>query len=146
VIEDDVRTYLLTQSPITTLVGTDVAGTMARIYLNRGQQNITADRIVMRRIGTGRQPMLASAMGAGEALIEFDCIGLTAAKAKTLANTLRGEMDGYRGTMGSATIHWTILDDEFDDSDDDETGGTDDQPHVTMIYRIQFLETIPTFV
>lgn len=144
-IEDDVRTYLLTQSPVTNRVGTDATGSMARIYSNDAQQNITADRIVYERNGTDREPMLASAMGSAEAFIEFDCISTTYAAAKSLANVLRGEMDGFRGTMGSATVHWCILEDEHDDFDPPADGSAKGQYHQIQTYRIRFLESIPTF-
>lgn len=146
-IEDDVRTYLLTQSPIQTLVGTDATGSPARIFAQDRRQGISADSIIWRRLGTEREPLLQSAMGSAEALIEFDCVSTTQAGAKTLADTLRGELDGFGpGTMGSATVHWCLLDDESDDYDPPADGSAKGQFHVIQVYRIQFLETIPTFV
>jgi hypothetical protein len=118
---------------------------MARIYANDCQQGITADRIVYERTGTDREPMLASAMGTAEAYIDFDCISTTYAAAKSLANVLRGELDGYRGTMGDTTVHWCILEDENDDFDPPADGSAKGQYHQTQTYRVRFLETIPTF-
>lgn len=144
-IEDNIRTYLLTQSPINTLVGTDAAGSMARIYSVDRQQSITADSIVYERIGSERAAMLASAQGSCGASIQFDCVALTYAKAKTLANALRGELDGFRGTMGDTTVHWCRLEEESDDFDPPVDGSPKGQYHVLQTYHVQFLESIPTF-
>ena len=144
-IEDNIRTYLLTQSPITARVGTDTAGRMARIYANDSQQSITEDRIVYERTGTDREAMLASAMGSAEAYVEFDCISSTYAAAKSLANVLRGELDGFRGAMGNVTVHWCTLEDEHDDFDPPADGSAKGQYHQVLTYRIRFLESIPTF-
>lgn len=144
-IEDNIRTYLLTQSPITALVGTDSAGSPARIFAVDRRQGITADSIIYERLGTERDPMLASAQGAAEALLEFDCVSPTYAGAKALGNALRGELDGFRGAMGDATIHWCSLDDESDDYDPPADGSARGQFHQLLTFRVQYLESIPAF-
>lgn len=144
-IEDDIRTYLLTQSPITTLVGTDASGSMARIYAISRQQGITADSISMRRVGTNHVHNLIGGAGFGTAVIEFDCVSLTYSGAKTLGNTLRGELQGYAGTMGSATISSVILDDEQDEFDEAIDASQKGQFHCIQMYSFLFAETVPSF-
>ena len=144
-IEDDIRTYLLTQSPITALVGTDAAGAPARISPNDRRQGITADSIVYQRVGTEHLQNLNAAQGYATAFIEFDCIGTTYAKAKTLSDTLRGELQGFRGTAGGITIYGCTLDDESDDFDPPADGSGKGLYHVTCVYSFQFTETVPTF-
>ena len=51
-IDNDIRTYLLTQSPITALVGTDAAGSPARISPSDRREGVTADSIVYERVST----------------------------------------------------------------------------------------------
>jgi hypothetical protein len=145
VIEDNIRTYLLSQTPISNIVGTDAAGAMARIYSVDRQQSVTGDSIVYERVGSEREPMLASAQGSVGASIEFDCVSLTYARAKALAHALRGELDGFRGAMGDATVHWCSLEDEYDDFDPPADGSAKGQYHVIQTYHVQFLESIPTF-
>jgi len=144
VIEDAIRTYLLTQSPITTLVGTDASG-MARIYAQDRQQGVTGDCIVMDRLGSDHLHNLEKAGGTVEAIFEFDCISTTYAGAKALANALRGELQGFRGTISTIAVHWCLLDDDSDDYDPPADGSTKGTYHVIQTYRIQYLESIPTF-
>jgi hypothetical protein len=144
-IEDNIRTYLLSQSPISTLVGTDAAGSMARIYSMDRQQNITADSIVYERTGTQHAHMLSGAAGFATAFLSFDCIATTYARAKALAEALRGELQGYSGTMGDATIYSVILQDESDDFDPPADGTQKGQYHVTQEYSFLFTESVPSF-
>lgn len=144
-IEDDVRTYLLTQTPITNLVGTDAIGAMARIYFQDRQQAITADTIIIHRTGSDHLQNLNAAQGYVTAFIEFDCISMTGAGSKTLGEALRGELHGYRGTMGSVSIKGVALQEDSDDFDPPEDGSAKGQYHVIQTYAFQYTESVPTF-
>ena len=143
--EDDIRTYLLTQSPITTIVGTDAAKSMARIYFNARQQDITADSIVIRRVGTSRGHCLTGGAGYATMMIEFDCVSLTPTGAKTLANALRGELQCFNGTMGSVTVFSVVSEDESDEYDEPVDASNRGQFHSLATYSFLVQESIPTF-
>jgi hypothetical protein len=144
-IEDNIRTYLLSQSPINTLVGTDSAGSMARIYSIDRQQNIVAESIIYERTSADHGHVLSGGAGFATAFIDFDCVALSYARAKALANALRGELQGYAGVMGDVTINSVILQDENDDYDPPADGSAKGQYHVVQTYSFLFAESVPTF-
>lgn len=144
-IDNDIRTYLLTQSPITTLVGTDAAGAMARIYNSDRQQGIETDSIVLERIATDHEHTLTAAAGYATAIFQFDCISTSRAGSKTLGEALRGEMDGFIGTMGSTSVKWAEMQDEHDDFDPAADGGSKGLYHVIQTYAVSYFESVPTF-
>lgn len=142
---DDIRTYLLTQSPITALVGTDSAGSAARIAAMDRRQGSTADFIVMRTFSIQHAHCINKGAGYADHFIEFDCISTTFAGAKALAEALRGELQGYAGTMGSTTVFAVTSegdDDEFDDAADGSAKGT---YHTISNWKFKVQESVPTF-
>lgn len=144
-LEDDIRTYLLTQLPITTLVGTDSTGSPARIWPQDRRQSITASAIVYTRLNTDHLHTLTAAAGYATAFVEFECFGATYAAAKALGEALRGELQGYRGAMGSTTIRGVLLEDESDVFYEPEDGSAKGSYSMVAQYSFQFVESVPTF-
>jgi len=145
VIDNDIRTYLLTQSPITSIVGSDATGSPARISPSDRREGITADSIVYERVATDHEHNLTAAQGYSTAIFEFDCISTSKAGAKALGEALRGEMDGFRGTMGSTTVTGVLMEDEHDDFDPPADGSAKGIYHVVQTYSVSYFESIPTF-
>lgn len=144
-IEDDIRTYLLTQSAITALVGADATGAPARISPHDRREGVTADSIVYSRTSTDHFQNLIAAQGYATAHIEFDCISTSYAGAKTLGETLRSKLHGFRGAAGSVTIYGSILEDDYESFDEPADGSAKGLYHVIQGYAIQYTESVPAF-
>lgn len=144
-IENDIRIYLLAQAPIAQLLGSDAPGAPARLSPQERQQNGPLPAIVYERTGTEHLQGLEAAIGYATAHLEFDCMSATYAGARQLAECLRGELQGFRGTMGNQKICSVQLQDESDDFDPPADGSTQGVYHVIHSYDFQFTESIPTF-
>lgn len=97
-IAPDVRTYLLTKSTISGVVGT-------RIYANKlPEKNVTYPCIVMALVTQLPQHHLQGGAGYAESRVQLDVYSTTAAARDSLAEALRDELQGYSGAMGSSTV------------------------------------------
>ena len=97
-IAQDVRTYLLTKSAVTTLVGTRIFPSFIP------QSNTTYPCIVYNLINQLPAHMLSGGAGYAETRVQLDVYATTLLVAESLAEVLRDELQGYKGTMGSSTV------------------------------------------
>jgi hypothetical protein len=137
-IRSSLRTYLLAQAPLAALIGD-------RLYPVACPETATLPAVTYRRASGGHLHNLTSASGA--AIPEFELVvwAETYEDADEVAEAIRQEMQGFRGTMGSDAVKSVILDDEDDSIA--EPDDNSDQPiyAITLRYRIQYVETKPTF-
>jgi len=93
-IEMDLRTFLLEQTAITTLIG-------ARIYPVALPQSATKPALTYQRI-SGGEDVTHRGLGPAMALIQIGCWSERYEGALALAQTVRAALSGHRGAMGSS--------------------------------------------
>ena len=91
--------YLSGQSSITNIVGTN-------IYANWATYDTPEPYIIISRIdGADFAPQLSQASDRIQSTVQLDIWGIASVQAETLAELLRGLLDGYTGAMGSEHIY-----------------------------------------
>lgn len=91
------RTYLLTQSAVTTLAST-------RVYFGHLPQNATLEAITLNLVGGNIWGHLGGSSDVMQQTVQVDCFGNTQTEAVALADAVRKATDYYSGTMGSVTV------------------------------------------
>ena len=134
----NLRTYLLTKSAITALVS-------QRIRPDALTEDETLPAIVYQEGGTEHEETVAAAGGIVHARVYVDCIDDSRADANTLAETVRTQLHGFRGTLGSATVLGCDLLDRVKDYEPPADGSDDGRYVTTLTFRITASETVPTF-
>lgn len=84
-----------------------------RVY-PRLPQDVKFPAIRYQRITSSRQHALDAAVGVTEVTMQVDCMADTYSAAKTLADSVRVILHGYRGTWGTLTAQHTTLETEND--------------------------------
>ena len=134
----NIRTYLLTKSAITDLVST-------RIRPDLLAQSDSLPAIVYSEIFTNHQHTLTAAAGIEECMLELMCYSSTRTEADSLADLVRQQLQGYRGTAGSVEVISSKLDDTghgYEQPQDD----SEDGKYITALrFLIHVTETVPTF-
>lgn len=112
-LEEAMYSHITAAPIITNLIST-------RIYPRQLPQNPTYPALIYRRVSTRLQQY----HGAGTALpfprYQFSCYATSYAETKTLANTLRAVLDGFKGTFGSGstvTVGFILWENEIDGFD-----------------------------
>lgn len=134
-----IRTYLAAQTPVSDLVGT-------RIYPDALPQDAILPAIVYTVIGDTSEHHLTAAAGLGFALVQIDCFASTRLSATAVSEAVRGEMDGYRGAMGSETVGCCHLTNRFYEYGPPEHGNDVGLYRAMIEFRVGHTESIPTFV
>lgn len=141
-LKSDLYAYLKSQSTITNLVG---SGDNARIYPKVRPQGSALPAITFERASGGNQQNLEAAAGWADPVFDITAWAADDEGAEALAEVLRGEMQGFRGTWTSTTVHAVILEDQ-DDFYESRGDGNSLMVHaVSMDFRIQVTESVPTF-
>lgn len=97
-IDEDCRTYLLTKSAITALVGT-------RIWPEKiPESRRVFPCIVYTLVSQVPAHDLAGGAGWAESRLQLDSYAKTSKVRGTLTETIRDKMQGFSGTMGGATV------------------------------------------
>ncbi len=97
-IGQDARTYLLSKSAVTTVVGT-------RVFPNFiPEKNTSYPVIVYAVVSQVPAHNLAGGAGYAETRIQLDVYCKTAVERDSLTEILRNELQGFAGTMGSSTV------------------------------------------
>jgi hypothetical protein len=135
-IRTDLRQYLATN--LTSIVG-------LHIYPVVLPQTAGLPAITYARITGGHDHNLKQATGAAIPTFELDCWGATYDQADQLAEAVRQKMQGFSGAMGSTLVTSVLLDDEVDAFEPNDDGSDTGLYRITLKYRIQYRESIPTF-
>lgn len=114
------------------LAGTSPQTAGGRIY-PRLPQNVTFPAIRYQRITTTRQHALDATVGVTDATVQVDCMAASYSAAKSLADSVRTLLHGYRGAWGTLTAHLVSLETENDMYEQD---GDEVTHWVTQRYRI----------
>lgn len=109
-LEPDVRTYILADTQVATLVG-------ARMYPRMLPQTPTLPALVFQRIDTRRLHDLDGADGLPRARLQITCWAALPDDAATVAQAVRARLDGVTGTIGASTIGASLCTAERDVTD-----------------------------
>lgn len=113
-MEEELLSYLLAASGITSLVGT-------RINWVRSPQGAASPRIVLTRIGGVRDMTLKEPSGLVASRVQVDCYGTSYGSAKNVARAVEARLSGYSGTQNSTCFQGCFLIGERDDYFDTDT-------------------------
>lgn len=136
-----IRTYLLSKSAVTALVGT-------RIYSDIVEQNATLPAIAMSKISTSHEHDLSNLSGVAHCRMQFDCYADAATGGRAMANdiaeTIRATgIAAIKGTYTSVDIRGVRLDSGQRNEIDYANDNSDDHRYVTSFdLMIDFTETI----
>lgn len=106
-IEDGLRTILLAESTVSTLLGEATAG----VYVAQAPQNAVAPFIEIHRLSMDPLKTLGTTGGLRFTEIDIDCKAKTKPEATALANAVETFIDDYTGAAGSDTINAVLLND-----------------------------------
>ncbi len=132
-VASGIRTHLLTKTAITDLVST-------RIYPLEIPQNATLPAVRLTVVAGGSVRSQDGTSLLGHQTVQVDAISDTWIEAHTVAETIRKELDFYKGTAGSITVRGIhaedhrMLDDRPGDASDEKQYGH------SRDYRVWFIE------
>jgi hypothetical protein len=125
----DLRTFLLAQSGISTLVGT-------RIYRSVRNQNDGLPAIVAQVLNDSSDHALDGILSARDALVQIDCFAATWVAVDALATAVEAELDSYSGAIGDRTCQAAFLTGRRDIEDDPVFGNEQNTPRVSMDFEM----------
>jgi hypothetical protein len=136
----DLYAYLAAQSAVTDLVGT-------RIYPEwNASGNETLPYVVYTLISESRDPHLGSASGLVRSTVQIDVYAATTRSMDAVADAIRGELDGFRGTWNESTVvRECHLESRRNGHETDGQAGNVGVFRASLDYRIWHVETVPTF-
>jgi len=104
--ESVLRAALVANATVSGLLGT-------KIYPLAADADATLPWVTWRRSAIRRQATLSGPMGVPTVVVEYDIVA-TYEATRTLADAIRGVLDGYTGTADNTTVRQTSLEDESD--------------------------------
>ena len=136
-IRTDLRTYLLSKTGITTLIG-------QRIFACRRPQNVTGDALCFWRTSGGHDHNLQGSSGTAIPTFALEVLSTDYMAADTIAEAVRQAMQGFSGSMGSTVVKSVILADEQDGFDESEKSDDETTFRIALLYQIRYTESKPT--
>lgn len=137
--ESELYSYLTGQSALTDEVST-------RIYPSMAPQNAVLPLIVYIKVTDEAEGHSTGASGMSLALYQFDIWAATNVSRITVSAALRGELDGFRGTLASSEwIHRCHMVNESDTAQLTQEGTEDQDFRTTQEYEIHYKRAVPTF-
>ena len=116
-IAKELRTYLLSKTAITDLVG-------PRIYYSHLPQRATIPALVLDVVTSTSERHLSDTEGVARTEVQIDCYGSTYTAAVTLGETVRKYLDTHSGALGAITADEVIVQ-SHTDAEDAPTDGSD---------------------
>ena len=102
------RTALVASTAVTSVIG-------SRIYPVLAPASAALPFVTWRRSGIERSQTLGGPMGMPRVSVEYSIYGSTYEQARSVADSMRGILDGYGGTADNTTVEQASLEDESDD-------------------------------
>ncbi len=106
-IATDIRTFLLADATLTTLIGT-------RLYPLTLPQNPTLPAMTYQWVSGERVHTADGALGLSRPRIQFDAWATTYLVAESVFEALRKRLDAFRGAAGASIIQGAFFDSERD--------------------------------
>lgn len=131
-----VRTFLLTKTAITDLVG-------QRIYADDLPQSATMPAITTQRISTRHDHQLSDFAGLAHARVQYACFAATRQTANAIAEAIRScGIITQKGTLNSVDIRGVRLVDGPTEYTESPTDGSDEHRYVTALdFEFDYTET-----
>ena len=139
-IRNDFRTYLLTKTAITTLVGADDP----RIYPGFVPQGVALPHVVLNTISDVPDHDCDGANTWAVARIQVDAYGRTPDEADAVIEQIRLACDGKTGTMGGSTVHWCFKEDGDDTPEPAPANEVRRRHRTRNDYRLAYVQSLPT--
>jgi hypothetical protein len=139
-IENSIRTYLIAQSAVDTLIDT-------RAFCGYVDESFSGmPNIIIKAVSRSREPHMTAASGLVRSSIQIDCNSTSYVDSKDLADKVRLEMDGFiNAAMGTETVQAVMLENETDLYYQPPDGGNVKAVSVIQDYDVWHTETVPTF-
>ncbi|WP_339684233.1 tail completion protein gp17 [Gimesia maris] len=138
-IEKALYQYLSDQTSITDITGT-------RIYPHHLPQSVTSYPVLtITLVSNSHGHHLTSASGETTARVQLDSWSESLSDAVSLAEAVRGELQGFSGTMDTVTIHFIQLDNEQNLSEPPIDASDDWMYRKSQDFLVKYSETIPSF-
>ena len=123
---------------ITAIIGT-------RCYPDVAPTSSALPYVVIQQITKTHEHNMTAATGIARTHLQVDVYGATRSATETLADAIRTEWDGYRGTTGSVVMRSAIIESERDAWDWIGAGNEDVTHRTVMELYVWHAETVPTF-
>lgn len=136
---DDLRTYLLTKTSVTTLVG-------VRIYPQVLPKGAVYPAITYARLGGERTRSLEGANGQVMTTVQFSCWSESWDQSEVVAEALRNVLECFQGTFDTTTVQGVFVEPP-NDLDIPPVAADDLTVHQVMVQAdIWYEEAVPTYV
>lgn len=138
-IATDLRSYLLTQSALTTLSST-------RMFCHKRDQGSAFPALVLSLESEEHGHHLRAASGWAMARVTIDSVASTYVSAAAIDEQVRQELSGFNGTIGtSSTLVTSVVLDNRAERFMDPIDGSDVGAFViSSDYMVQYAESVPT--
>ena len=128
-LKADLVAYLDAEGALTTVA-------TGGVHPGVAEQGTARPYITWTRIGDAAEHTKEGAAPLSEAVFQFDCWADTSVGLETVSEALRGELDGFSGTLGSTDVRNIRVTNESDGIELPEDGKG------TAIYRSTFTVTV----
>lgn len=111
------RTLMLAESTITTLVGSQVIGgvTYQGIFVGHAVQGFTQDHIIISRASLDPMKHLGGTSGMRSIDVDIECYSRSKASVESIAEAVATYLDDYTGAAGASnTIDAVLWNDTYD--------------------------------
>lgn len=129
-IDEQIRSYLLTQTAVTNIVG------FLGVYVVRARQEQSAPYIVVEQTGGNTEQHMEGLSGVEQANVDIRCHHRTDALAGTLAEIVKPLIAGVQKTMGTASVRSAVLFNQTRSSGDPRQGDQTGFPSVTLSFEV----------
>lgn len=126
--EQAIAELLVADAAVAALVST-------RVYFAHAPQNVALPFVVLSRISGIRSHVLGGTVSLVEARVQIDSYASTVTTARSIANAVRTEINGFRGTQSGVDLQSIQLIDEQDGLE-----GDSEIWRVTSDYKVWYQE------
>ncbi len=135
-LKSDLYAYLSTEGALSSVA-------TGGIHPGTAPQGTARPYITWTRIGEASTQNRSGPEAMGEAVFQFDCWADTALSLDTVSEALRGELDGWTGTMGDTDVRRIRVDNESDGSEI-PTDGREAAIHRTIFtVTVWYVRSVP---
>lgn len=131
-IDTNVRTYLLTLTAVTDIVGA------SGVFVGSAQQRTDRPYVVVTQVGGKAEKHAGGVSELSHGTVECRCYGESDAKAGDLADAVEAAIDGKQLAMGSATVRASLVLDKSRDTEPPRQGDQTGYPCVVVTAEVWF--------
>lgn len=132
-IGTDLRTLLLAQAPITSLLATTTS-----VFTDKADQNAAHPYIVITQLNEDMMKMLSGTTGMRKPEFDIDCVAKRRGAADDVADAVESFIKDYSGAAGGSTIRAVLLNDRAYDKLPIGTASDEFQFITTLNFEVQY--------